>query len=253
MPLQIRPVTRGGHAGPVTMGRIARGPLSWTRPHCGMPSSPVFVWCRSSEGCPCLLCLSVQWLSSGDFERRVAFLPSLQHRPYVDLLHWSFFPRPMKGWPYDLLGPWAFREVFYPFSGHGGYLSPTAGGKVNRQAARTRWTVAHTHWTVDHSAWEGESPDRAYPSYGGTTLHSEYLNHFSTTSSGKVFFGPSTFQSLRVFFTGRARYKKRSGTVKGLLLGVCFVAEGPIRIKTFGRSTQKQSWSCQSKSFVAYY
>jgi hypothetical protein len=28
-------------------------------------------------------------------------------RPYVDLLHWSFFPRPMKGRPYDLLGPWA--------------------------------------------------------------------------------------------------------------------------------------------------
>jgi hypothetical protein len=26
MPLQIRPVTRSGHAGPVTMGRIARGP-----------------------------------------------------------------------------------------------------------------------------------------------------------------------------------------------------------------------------------
>jgi hypothetical protein len=36
MPLQIRPVIRGGHAGPVTMGRITRGPLSWTRPHCGM-------------------------------------------------------------------------------------------------------------------------------------------------------------------------------------------------------------------------
>jgi hypothetical protein len=62
MPLQIRPVTRGGHAGPVTMGRIARGPLSWTRPHCGMTSSPVFVWCRSSEGCPCLFCLSDQRL-----------------------------------------------------------------------------------------------------------------------------------------------------------------------------------------------
>ena len=56
MPLQIRPVTRGGHAGPVTMGRNARGPLSWTRPHYGMTSSPVFVWCRSSEGCPCLFC-----------------------------------------------------------------------------------------------------------------------------------------------------------------------------------------------------
>jgi hypothetical protein len=37
MSLQIRPVTHGGHAGPVTMGRITRGPPSWTRLHCGMP------------------------------------------------------------------------------------------------------------------------------------------------------------------------------------------------------------------------
>jgi hypothetical protein len=82
MPLQIRPVTGGGHAGPVTMGRIARGPLSWTRPHCGMPSSPVFVWCRSKRRVSLpALSLSEQRLSSGDFERRVAFLPSLQHLP----------------------------------------------------------------------------------------------------------------------------------------------------------------------------
>jgi hypothetical protein len=46
MPLQIKPVTRSGHAGPVTMGRITRGPLSWTRPHGGMTSSQAFVWCR---------------------------------------------------------------------------------------------------------------------------------------------------------------------------------------------------------------
>jgi hypothetical protein len=46
MPLQIRPVTRGGHAGPVTMGRITRGPLRWTRPHGGMTPSQAFVWCR---------------------------------------------------------------------------------------------------------------------------------------------------------------------------------------------------------------
>jgi hypothetical protein len=46
MPLRIRPVTRGGHAGPVTMGRITRGPLSWTRPHGGMTPSQAFVWCR---------------------------------------------------------------------------------------------------------------------------------------------------------------------------------------------------------------
>jgi hypothetical protein len=81
MPLQIRPVTRGGHAGPVTMGRIARGPLSWTRPHCGKTSSPVFVWCRSSEMCPCLFCLCQSSGCSEGFERRVASLPSPQHFP----------------------------------------------------------------------------------------------------------------------------------------------------------------------------
>jgi hypothetical protein len=128
-------------------------------------------------------------------------------------------------------------------------LYSAAGRKVNRQAARTRWTVARTHWTVDHSAREGESPDHSYPSYGGTTLHSEYLNRFSTTSSGKVFFGPSAFRSPREIFTNRAHYEKWSGTVKGLLLGVCFVAEGPIRINTFGRSTQKQSRSYHPGSF----
>jgi hypothetical protein len=47
-------------------------------------------------------------------------------RPYVNLLHWSFSSRPTKGWPYDLLGLWVFREVFYPSSGPRGYLSPTS-------------------------------------------------------------------------------------------------------------------------------
>jgi hypothetical protein len=46
-------------------------------------------------------------------------------RPHFALLCWLFLPRPTKEWPYDLLGPWAFREVFYSFSGPGGYLSPT--------------------------------------------------------------------------------------------------------------------------------
>jgi hypothetical protein len=45
-PLQIRPVTHSGHAGPVTMGRITRGPPCWTRPHGEMTSSRVFVRCR---------------------------------------------------------------------------------------------------------------------------------------------------------------------------------------------------------------
>jgi hypothetical protein len=46
MPLQIRPVTRSGHAGPVTMGRITRGPPCWARPHGRVTSSQVFVRCR---------------------------------------------------------------------------------------------------------------------------------------------------------------------------------------------------------------
>jgi hypothetical protein len=46
MPLQIRIVTRGGHVGPVTMGRITHGPRSWTKPHGGMTASQAFVWCR---------------------------------------------------------------------------------------------------------------------------------------------------------------------------------------------------------------
>jgi hypothetical protein len=46
MPIQIRPVTRSGHIGPVTMGRITRGPPCRTRPHGGVTSSQVFVRCR---------------------------------------------------------------------------------------------------------------------------------------------------------------------------------------------------------------
>jgi hypothetical protein len=49
MPLQIRPVTRSGHAGPVTMGRVTRGPPCWTRPHGGMTSLQVFVRCRKGR------------------------------------------------------------------------------------------------------------------------------------------------------------------------------------------------------------
>jgi hypothetical protein len=63
------------------MGRMARGPLSWTRPHCGMTSSQVFVWCRISEGCPSLFCLCQTGGCSEDFERRVVSLPSPQHLP----------------------------------------------------------------------------------------------------------------------------------------------------------------------------
>jgi hypothetical protein len=56
-PLQIRPVTRSGHTGPVTMGRITRGPPCWTRPHGGMTSSQVFVRCRMERRVSPACCL----------------------------------------------------------------------------------------------------------------------------------------------------------------------------------------------------
>jgi hypothetical protein len=43
-----------------------------------------------------------------------------------DPLYWAFLPRPTKGRPRELLGPRAFRKVFYPSGGPGGYLSPTS-------------------------------------------------------------------------------------------------------------------------------
>jgi hypothetical protein len=113
-------------------------------------------------------------------------------------------------------------------------LYSVAGGKVNRQIARTRWTV-------DHSA-PGRWIARALVSAERWTARRlEYFNRFSATSSGKVFFGPSAFRSLWDFFADRARYEKRSSTAKGLPLGACFVAEGPLSKNTFGRTSRKQT------------
>jgi hypothetical protein len=101
--LQIRPVMLRGHAGPVIMGQIARGPLCWTTPRDGTTSPEAFVPRRigrrvesasrlvsvgaaklakvSSEG----VCRSssLRWCSeTGEgIERRVASSPSPQHLP----------------------------------------------------------------------------------------------------------------------------------------------------------------------------
>jgi hypothetical protein len=127
-------------------------------------------------------------------------------------------------------------------------LYSAACRKVNRQATYTRRTAARVHWMVDRRAREEETPDRAYLPCGGTTLRWEYLNHFLTTSSEKVFFGPSAFRSLKEFFTGRARYEKRPGTVKRLLLRGCFVAEGLERRNTFGRLEHNTEATSQGAS-----
>jgi hypothetical protein len=60
---------------------------------------------------------------------------------------------------------------------------------------------------------------------------------------------PSTSKTLLrlrgEFLPGGVLFSQR----KSILLGVCFVAEGPVRRNTFGRSTQKQSRSYYPGSF----
>jgi hypothetical protein len=63
-PLQMRPVAHSDRAGPVTMGRIVRGPPNWTRPHGGRTSSQAFVWRRTERR------VSVPVLSSSDRRHR---------------------------------------------------------------------------------------------------------------------------------------------------------------------------------------
>jgi hypothetical protein len=105
-------------------------------------------------------------------------------------------------------------------------LYSATGGKANRQIARTRWTV-------DRSVPGRRIARSLVSTERWTTRRLEYFNHFSATSSGKVFFGPSAFRSLWDFFADRARYEKRSSTAKGLLLGACFFAEGSLSKNTF--------------------
>jgi hypothetical protein len=57
-PLQIKPVTRNGHAGPVTMGRITRRPPFWTGSQDETTSSQVFVRWRMRRRVSLLVVLS---------------------------------------------------------------------------------------------------------------------------------------------------------------------------------------------------
>jgi hypothetical protein len=85
----------------------------------------------------------------------------------------------------------------------------------------------------------GESPDRACPPHGGPPRARNILIVSRQRAQGRCFrtFGiPKPWR----FFTDQARYEKQSITAKGLLLGDYFVAEGPLRRNTFGRSAHKQ-------------
>jgi hypothetical protein len=118
-------------------------------------------------------------------------------------------------------------------------LYSAAGGKVNRQGLQHR-TNSHPH-----SLNGGPQGPRRWIASARVIgarwgARDDYFNRFSPTSSGKVFFGSSASRSLEDFFTDQACYEKRSSTAKGLLLGVCFVAEDPKK-NTFERSSQKQA------------
>ena len=74
-----------------------------------------------------------------------------------------------------------------------------------------------------------------------TVRRLEYYNHFSQRAQGRCFSDLRHSEAF-VFFADRARYKKRSSTVKGLLLGVFFSAEGHLGKNTFGKTVQRQVW-----------
>jgi hypothetical protein len=100
---------------------------------------------------------------------------------------------------------------------------------VNRQGLPHR-TNSHPHSLNGgpQGPREGEiAGARVTAARWGHRACADYFNRFSSTSSGKVFFGSSASRSLKDFFTDQARYEKRSSTVKVLLLGVCFTAEDP--------------------------
>jgi hypothetical protein len=72
--------------------------------------------------------------------------------------------------------------------------------------------------------------------HGGTAPRSETVSFLGNELREGVF-GPSASRSLKdLFFTDQARYEKRSSTAKGLLLGPCFIAEGPTGRNSFGKS-----------------
>jgi hypothetical protein len=74
---------RSGHTGPVTMGRITRGPPRWARPQGATTSSQVFVWRRVGRrvNLPVVLPPVAASEVGEGIERRVASSPSPQHLP----------------------------------------------------------------------------------------------------------------------------------------------------------------------------
>jgi hypothetical protein len=95
---------------------------------------------------------------------------------------------------------------------------------VNRQDFYTGKTVARTHYTVGRK-------NQKVNLHGGTVPRSETVSFLGNELREGVFRTFGFLKPKRLFFTDQARYEKRSSTAKGLLLGPCFVAEGPAERK----------------------
>jgi hypothetical protein len=106
-------------------------------------------------------------------------------------------------------------------------LYSTTGKKVNRQDFYTGKTVARIHCTVGRK-------NQKVNLHGGTAPRSETVSFLDNELREGVFRTFGFLKPKRLFFTDQARYEKQSSTAKGLLLGPCFVAEGPTERNSFG-------------------
>jgi hypothetical protein len=93
----------------------------------------------------------------------------------------------------------------------------------------------------------GESPHCAYLLHGGPPRVRNILIVPRQRAQGMCFSDLRHSEALENFFTDQAHYEKRSSTAKGLLLGVCFVTEGPVRRNTFEKINTEATPKVPSK------
>jgi hypothetical protein len=100
MTLQMRPVAHSDRAGPVTMGRIVRGPPNWTRPHGGRTLSQAFIWRRTERR------VSLPVLSSSDRRHRRGLRAEGGGYAFAPTIHASLHKlRPISGADRKLRAP----------------------------------------------------------------------------------------------------------------------------------------------------
>jgi hypothetical protein len=98
---------------------------------------------------------------------------------------------------------------------------------------------------------EAELPYRLHWLSGGPPDDWNILIVSQQRAQGRCFLDLRHFEAF-VFFADRARYEKRSSTVKGLLLGVFFPAEGPQSKNTFGKIIQRHTRHDDTKESRSY-